>query len=395
MPEEDKSDQDPKFHEDTESSKGEVLSVSPVDSMDRMNDSLASVGHSDSRMKTLEQAYGGSREESIRVVVFSLAGQEHAVEVHQVKEILMAPPVAPLIEAHFFIEGVIKLRGKIVPVVDLRKALNLQVAQRSDQASIVIIVILSGQITGFRVDSVSELLTIPISLIEAPKGIMGGVDTHFVKGLAYFGDRFLVILDLDSILSVDQDHMLLDARVGGVFKDFDGTYGDQESFVYKRIISFNLGDEFYGADIGDVAEIMEMAPIMPIPNVPQFILGLINLRGTIVPVVDLRARFGLGLKAWTPESRIIIMKEKNLLVGVVVDSMWESMKLAEEVFQPVPHGVANVDAGYFRDICSVRGRMVSVLDIGKILTDTALKSLVSGSAEALEKQPTLRLESHG
>jgi len=68
------------------------------------------------------------------------------------------------------------------------------------------------------------------------------------------------------------------------------------------------------------------------------------------------------------------MKEKNLLVGLAVDSMWESLKLPEDSFQPAPQGVAKIDAEYFKEICSVKGRMVCVLDIKKILSDTAAKS---------------------
>jgi purine-binding chemotaxis protein CheW len=133
---------------------------------------------------------------------------------------------------------------------------------------------------------------------------------------------------------------------------------------------------------------------MPIPNVANFVVGLINLRGTIVPVVDLRARFGLNRNAWTVDSRIVIMKEKNLLVGVVVDSMWESLRLPKDAFQPAPEGVAKMDAEYFREICTARGRMVSILDIAKILADTAAKSSASGRTEPLDGLSSLKLESH-
>jgi len=123
-------------------------------------------------------------------------------------------------------------------------------------------------------------------------------------------------------------------------------------------------------------------------------VGLINLRGTIVPVVDLRARFGLNRNAWTVDSRIVIMKEKNLLVGVVVDRMWESLRLPEDAFQPAPEGVAKMDAEYFREICTARGRMVSILDIAKILADTAAKSSGAGRTEPLDGFSSLKLESH-
>jgi purine-binding chemotaxis protein CheW len=227
---------------------------------------------------------------------------------------------------------------------------------------------------GFGVDSVSELMTVPNDLIQPPTEIVGGIGSNFIDGLAYVNQRLLVILNLDAMLSLDEKRQLEEEGLGVGAEDSKEESNDIRELTFKRIITFELDRETYGAEIGEVAEIMEMAPIMPLPRVPAFILGLVNLRGAIVPIIDLRVRFGLDQKAWSRDSRIIIMKEKNLLVGVAVDSMWESLKLPEDSFQPPPQGVAKIDAEYFKEICSVKGRMVCVLDIKKILSDTAAKS---------------------
>jgi len=333
-------------------------------------------------------------EKSIRLVVFSLAGQTNAVDVDQVEEIILAPKVSPLLKAPSFVEGVMKLRGRIVPVVNLKLAMRLPSVEGNHENGVVVMVKLRDRRIGFRVDSVSELISVPVDSIEAPRGIVSGVDARFIKGLVYIGERFIVVLDLEAMLSADYDSILQDTGASDVPVPLGESRAHDDAFGARKIISFVLDDELFGAEIDEVAEIMEMTTIMPIPNVADFVVGLINLRGTIVPVVDLRARFGLNRNAWTVDSRIVIMKEKNLLVGVVVDRMWESLRLQEDAFQPAPEGVAKMDAEYFREICTARGRMVSILDIAKILADTAAKSSGAGRTEPLAGFSSLKLESH-
>ena len=333
-------------------------------------------------------------EKSIRLVVFSLAGQTNAVDVDQVEEIILAPKVSPLLKAPSFVEGVMKLRGRIVPVVNLKLAMRLPSVEGNHENGVVVMVKLRDRRIGFRVDSVSELISVPVDSIEAPRGIVSGVDARFIKGLVYIGERFIVVLDLEAMLSADYDSILQDTGASDVPVPLGESRAHDDAFGARKIISFVLDDELFGAEIDEVAEIMEMTTIMPIPNVADFVVGLINLRGTIVPVVDLRARFGLNRNAWTVDSRIVIMKEKNLLVGVVVDRMWESLRLQEDAFQPAPEGVAKMDAEYFREICTARGRMVSILDIAKILADTAAKSSGAGRTEPLDGFSSLKLESH-
>jgi purine-binding chemotaxis protein CheW len=368
-----------------------VSSASPSD----MTKSLpANFRRIDSSSREWEKDISTQNEKAVRAVIFNLAGQTYAVEVELVEEIIPAPKVSPLIKAPFFVEGVMKLRGRIVPVVDLQKAMRIPAPERDQRDSVVVMVKIRERRIGFRVDSVTELLSIPITLIEAPGGIVSGVDARFIKGLVYIGERFMVILDLESILSLDYDSILQDGYISDSPVPLSEIPLQDETFGARKIISFVLDDELFGAEIDEVAEIMEMTKIMPIPNVADFVLGLINLRGTIVPVVDLKARLGLSRRAWTGDSRIVIMKEGNLLVGVVVDSMWESLRLTREAFQPTPQGVAKMDAEYFREICVAKGRMVNVLDIAKIIADTSARNSVTGRIEALEARSTLKLESH-
>lgn len=319
-----------------------------------------------------------TEDRSLRVVVFTLAGHEHGIDVRRVREIIMGPRISTVLESPHFVEGVIELRGKIVPVIDLRRRLQLPEYDRTYDASVVMIAQMGRNLVGLRVDSVSEILALPTRLIEPPTDIVGGVKAGFIDGLAYVESRFLVILNVDAMLSMEEKSVLEGENSLRRDQDERHEFDALRTSAFRRIITFQLDKETYGAEIGEVAEIMEMVPIMPIPHVPPFILGLVNLRGTIVPIVDLRVRFGLERNPWTGDARIVIMRENNLVVGVAVDGMWESLRLPEESFQPAPHGVAKIDAEYFNEVCEVKGRMVIILDIKKILADTAMKAAGQG-----------------
>jgi len=145
--------------------------------------------------------------EEIKVVVFRLAEHEHAVDVRQVKEILINTPITTVIEAPNFVEGVIKLRGIIVPVIDLRKRLHLPAAPKT-YGTCIIVVRSNHKTTGFVADSASELLSIPPLSIEAPTAMVGGIHTNFIRGLVYLGRRFLVILDLDRVLTTSEQELI-------------------------------------------------------------------------------------------------------------------------------------------------------------------------------------------
>lgn len=361
----------------------EIGDQSPSFDVNTSKNNLAGRQYVSPISKDSEIGKGNSDTKSLKVVVISLQGHEQAIEVDQVEEIIMAPQVSHLIKAPFFVEGVIRIRGKIVPIVDLKKAMRLPETCEANRNAVVIMARLWGKLIGFRVDSALELLTIPNKSIEPSKGIVGGVDARFIKGLTFIGDRFLVILDLEAMLSENREMILNEETPLECASEPKELYSVEDQFTSRRIISFILDNEIFGVQMGEVAEIMDMISIMPIPNVPDFVLGLINLRGKIVPVIDLRILFGLDCRPWTTESRIIIMKESSLLVGMVVDSMWESLRLSPNAFQPAPHSVTKIDYQYFRDISLVNGRVVSVLNISKILSDTAQKGYSSDVAQDL------------
>lgn len=134
-----------------------------------------------------------------------------------------------------------------------------------------------------------------------------------------------------------------------------------------QLVSFNLGDEEYGVDILKVQEINRMVHVTRVPKAPEFVEGVINLRGKVIPIVDLRKRFGLPAKAHDKNTRIIVVDIEGRTVGLVVDGVSEVLRLNLETIEPPPSMVAGVDAEYIWGVGKLEDRLLILLDLARVL----------------------------
>ena len=155
----------------------------------------------------------------------------------------------------------------------------------------------------------------------------------------------------------------------------------------SRYLDFSLEDESYCMEILKVKELMGMTDITPLPQTPSFIRGVINLRGQIIPIVDLRLKFGLEFLAYQKRTSIIVAEleidGEQVLMGLVVDSIREVISIPEEKIKVLPYINTRVKAEYVRGVADTPDGMKIVLDVYKILSDeefVQLKNIVPASA---------------
>lgn len=140
----------------------------------------------------------------------------------------------------------------------------------------------------------------------------------------------------------------------------------------RQFISFTIGDEEYGADIMAIREIKGWTETTVLPNTPPYIRGVINLRGAIVPILDLRARFTGELTAAGPRHVIIVVAVGSRVAGILVDAVADIIAIAADAIQPVPQ-LETAAAGFLAGLVNVDGRMVALLDLGHVFDfDTAM-----------------------
>jgi purine-binding chemotaxis protein CheW len=135
-----------------------------------------------------------------------------------------------------------------------------------------------------------------------------------------------------------------------------------------QVVTFALGSEEYGVDIAQVQEINRMVTITHVPRAPQFMEGVINLRGQLIPIIDLRTRFGMERSERTKNTRIVVTEIGNKRIGMVVDSVSEVLRIPVEQIEDAPDLVAGVDTEYIRGVGKMGDRLIIMLDLGRVIS---------------------------
>jgi purine-binding chemotaxis protein CheW len=141
-----------------------------------------------------------------------------------------------------------------------------------------------------------------------------------------------------------------------------------------QLVSFTLNKELYGIEITKVREIILITDITRIPETPIYLKGLINLRSTVIPVIDLRARFGLPEGEATDESRIMVLQACGKTIGIVVDAVSEVLRVKHEQIAPPPK-VEGLNCDYLSGLVKLDNRLLILLDIDKIFNEEEIAAI--------------------
>ncbi|HMQ52712.1 MAG TPA: chemotaxis protein CheW [Anaerolineae bacterium] len=136
----------------------------------------------------------------------------------------------------------------------------------------------------------------------------------------------------------------------------------------NQLVIFELGGEFYGVNIAVIESIIKMQTITAVPHAPRFVEGVTNLRGTVLPVICLRRRFGLPTTTPTKETRIVVVEINGQNVGMIVDGVNEVLRVSDDAVEPPSQLVTTADSSFITGIAKVGGRLIILLDLGKVLT---------------------------
>ncbi len=149
-----------------------------------------------------------------------------------------------------------------------------------------------------------------------------------------------------------------------------------------QVVSFKLGSEEYGVDIAQVQEINRMVSVTHVPRAPQFMEGVINLRGQLIPIIDLRTRFGMPRAEHTKSTRIVVTEIGAKRVGMVVDSVSEVLRLPTDQIEDAPEMITGVDTEYIRGVGKIEDRLIILLDLAKIISGSEKRELDATEVEA-------------
>ena len=136
----------------------------------------------------------------------------------------------------------------------------------------------------------------------------------------------------------------------------------------QQLVVFDLADEGYGVDIGAVREIIRLQEITQVPRTPEFVEGVINLRGKVIPVIDLRKRFGLTVEGESQDNRIVVVDIGDQDMGVIVDAVTEVLRIPTDSVEPPASVITTADSDYLLGIAKLDSRLIILLDLQKVLS---------------------------
>ncbi|WHX27182.1 chemotaxis protein CheW [Virgibacillus halodenitrificans] len=143
----------------------------------------------------------------------------------------------------------------------------------------------------------------------------------------------------------------------------------------RKMIVFQLDNEEYAVSVQQVGLIERITPITRVPQTVDFVKGVINLRGVVTPIIDLRIRFGLSEAEFTDHSRIIIVNMEDKEVGLIVDAANDVVDIPEETIEPAPEVIGTVDIDYIEGVAKLEERLIILLDLEKVLSAEEVNSL--------------------
>lgn len=142
-----------------------------------------------------------------------------------------------------------------------------------------------------------------------------------------------------------------------------------------QLVTFCLDNEEFAIDILKVQEINRMMEITKVPKSPDFVEGVINLRGKVIPIVDLRKRFGLEIAEYTKKTRIVVVDIEGKIVGLIVDSVSEVLRLPSDTIEPTPFMVTDINSEYIQGVGKLEDRLLILLNLNNLFSKREGKEL--------------------
>jgi purine-binding chemotaxis protein CheW len=324
---------------------------------------------------------GAAEARRTSLVSFDLGAQEYALPLERVREIVQLPgAVAEMAGSETAVLGVVTLRGRLLPLVSLRALLGMPLQQERGVSRKVIVVSIGNASVGVVADRTREILRIDPGLIDpAPALLTRGAGDAEIESICRLdgGARLVGILSPDRLFRSDLVRRVL-AAAGN---DNAEIAAAGQGMTDEQFIVFRLGAQDYGLPIAAVKEITK-APeqIARMPKAPAFIDGVMNLRGTVLPVMDLRRRFDLASDAAGGSRRILVVAAGGVHAGFVVDAVSEVLKVRAEDIQPAPE-LSKEQMRLIGRVVNLQARMILLIDPAQLLTEGEA-SAVAALAEA-------------
>lgn len=322
--------------------------------------------------------------DEIQVVSFLVGEEEYGLDLGSVKEIIRFPAITKLPNTPDYIRGIISLRNSLMPIIDLRTKLQSG-SDQVDSGTRVIVVDINGINVGVTVNRVFEVVRLPRETVFPPPQVFDHEAGEKITGIARLdnGKRIIMLLDLQNIINLSLiDQLNRDAPSS--LKESEEAELDRSEASEEQMVVFRLASEHYGVRINQIQEITKLVKITRVPRAPEYVEGVFNLRGDLIPVIDLRTRFAMPSSEHNDRTRIMVSELNQNKAGIIVDEVLEVLQVPVGCLEEMP-GIVNENqaAAYVNGIVKINERLIMALDLNNILAEEQWQQL-----KKITRQPT-------
>lgn len=323
-------------------------------------------------------------QDELQLVSFQVAEQEYAIPIEHTQEIVQLPEhivKVPRTESHVL--GLMNLRNRLLPLVSLRCLLELP-PRPADEHCRIVVVRLGAITVGLVMDSVNAVLRVPTSAVEAmPALLTASGELREISEICRLGEGGKRLVSIISVRNLFH-HSSIQEALSTLNDMHDGETsareaGDERGDDEEQVVVFRLDKEEFGVPIASVQEIVRVPDeLTHVPKAPTFVEGVINLRGSVLPVIDQRRRLGLPSLAHNDRQRIMVFLLDGVRIGFIVDVVAEVLKIPKAAIEPAPQLSAE-QARLINRVANMQQqkRLIQLLDPTHLIADEQRRELAS------------------
>lgn len=315
----------------------------------------------------------------MKLLLFNVNDKQYAAQLSQVYQVIAIPSITSVPESQDFVEGVINFAGKVVPLVNFKKKF-LMADNTISLTDWVLIADLGNHYVGIVVDRVFPAVSFKDSDITKPDEILKEV--KYLNAVAKIKDNLVPIVDFQLMLSAEDKQGLMTISEDSNFSSLPDS-SEEDYFKEKvRVLRFKLDNECYCISQKEAKEVVITNNISKVPNAPSIIMGVINLRGEIIPVINIRHLLGFETKVKQEEFGIIVTDIKDELISVLVDEIQGTLELEEEDLQPTLTTIKGRLNEFTKGEFQVNDDILIYLSLNRILDCQEIINLRKGDTDA-------------
>lgn len=315
--------------------------------------------------------------------VFSLKNSLYAIDALAVNMTFSLPAIRHMENAPAYIAGVINLRGSIIPVIDLNILLG-KTPQARNLSDAVLVMQNEQTLLGMIVNEVLDVISISNEQIDLPPQHEEQQSASFVLGMARVDEQIISILDHRRLIARElnlqecsdptpdttsaSDRVILHKRAAELIRKIEA--GSEADSLQLAVVI--LGQEYFGMDIRNVNEFTKIKNIIPLPNCPQHVLGNMNLRGSILTIIDIRNTLGMHSENFTHQAKIVVSSADDILAGIAVDDIDDIVQISQSEVVPLPASAHPDVLRYVMGTVHYNQKAMTILNLPEILKNKDL-----------------------